>query len=85
VHVWRGPAVWAGAALLVSGVGGGAWAPGLLSGVSACGGSSLRITIAVQPEMAPAHADEHGLPEEHPSLRIPTRERIEEALTSRER
>ncbi|TDC70113.1 ABC transporter substrate-binding protein [Actinomadura sp. GC306] len=54
MNLWRRPAVWAAAALLLSGVGGGAWALGLLPGGSACGGSALRITIAAQPEIAPA-------------------------------
>ncbi|MGP4021756.1 substrate-binding domain-containing protein [Actinomadura sp. 3N407] len=56
-RIWRRPAVWAAAALLLSGVGGGAWALGLLPGTSACSGSSLRITIAAQPEIAPALSD----------------------------
>lgn len=55
--MWRRPAVWAAAALLLSGVGGGAWAAGLLPEMAACGGSPLRITIAAQPEIAPALGD----------------------------
>lgn len=54
MNLWRRPAAWASAALLLSGVGGGAWALGLLPGTAACGGSALRITIAAQPEIAPA-------------------------------
>ncbi|TDB94528.1 substrate-binding domain-containing protein [Actinomadura sp. 7K534] len=56
MNLWRRPVVWAAAVLLLSGVGGGAWALGLLPGpgTGACGGSALRITIAAQPEIAPA-------------------------------
>ena len=49
--------MWAAAALLLTGVGSGAWALGLLPGRSSCGGSSIPITIAAQPEIAPALKD----------------------------
>ncbi|MFB4306026.1 substrate-binding domain-containing protein [Actinomadura sp. GTD37] len=51
--LWRRPAVWAAGALLLSGAGGGAWASGLFS-APACSGAPLRITVAAQPEIAPA-------------------------------
>lgn len=53
---WRRPAVWAAAALLLSGAVGGAWASGLFSAPS-CSGAPLRITVAAQPEIAPALSD----------------------------
>ncbi|TDC84499.1 substrate-binding domain-containing protein [Actinomadura sp. 7K507] len=57
MNLWRRPAAWAAAALLLTGVGSGAWALGLLPGTTSCGGSTLRITIAAQPEIAPALSD----------------------------
>ncbi|MEU8797141.1 substrate-binding domain-containing protein [Spirillospora sp. NPDC048819] len=57
MNVWRQPGVWAATALLLSGAGGGAWALGLLPGTTSCGGSPLRVTIAAQPEIAPALSD----------------------------
>ncbi len=54
----RRSAVWAAAgALLVTGLGGGAWALGLFSGPSACAGSTLELSVAAQPEIAPALRD----------------------------
>ena len=53
---WRRPAAWAAAALLLSGALGGAWASGLFS-PPACSGAPLRITVAAQPEIAPALTD----------------------------
>ncbi|MGI5323286.1 substrate-binding domain-containing protein [Actinomadura nitritigenes] len=49
--------VWAAALLVVTGVGGGAWALGLLPGPSSCAGGTVRVTVAAQPEMAPALRD----------------------------
>ncbi|MER7545781.1 substrate-binding domain-containing protein [Actinomadura sp.] len=51
-----GPAVWAAAALLLSGAVGGAWAFGLFS-APACSGAQVRITVAAQPDIAPALSD----------------------------
>ncbi|TDD73921.1 hypothetical protein E1293_30285 [Actinomadura darangshiensis] len=54
----RRPAGWAAAvALLLSGAGGGAWAFGLFPGAPSCSGASVRITVAAQPEIAPALSD----------------------------
>lgn len=53
---WRRPAVWVAGALLLSGAGGGAWASGLFS-APACSGAPVRITVAAQPEIAPALSD----------------------------
>ncbi|MCP9950551.1 hypothetical protein [Actinomadura madurae] len=53
---WRRPAVWATAALLLSGAAGGAWASGLIPGPASCSGQ-VRITVAAQPEIAPALSD----------------------------
>ncbi|WP_433328849.1 substrate-binding domain-containing protein [Spirillospora sp. CA-294931] len=49
----RGLVIAAVAVLLVAGVGGGAWALGLFS-APACTGERLGITVAAQPEAAPA-------------------------------
>lgn len=54
--LWRRPALWAALALLLSGAGGGAWASGLFS-APACSGADVRITVAAQPEIAPALKD----------------------------
>lgn len=54
--LWGRPAVWAAGALLLSGAGGGAWASGLFS-APACSGAPVRITVAAQPEIAPALSD----------------------------
>lgn len=54
---WRRPAVWAAAALVLSAAGSGAWAFGLFSGPGSCSGGSVRITVAAQPEIAPALSD----------------------------
>ncbi|MFA1539724.1 substrate-binding domain-containing protein [Actinomadura monticuli] len=54
--LWGRPAAWAAVALLLSGAVGGAWASGLFS-APACSGAPLRITVAAQPEIAPALSD----------------------------
>ncbi|MFG2016823.1 substrate-binding domain-containing protein [Actinomadura geliboluensis] len=54
--LWGRPALWAALALLLSGAGGGAWASGLFS-APACSGTDVRITVAAQPEIAPALKD----------------------------
>ncbi|MEO3822153.1 substrate-binding domain-containing protein [Actinomadura sp. B10D3] len=52
----RRQAVWATAALVLSGAAGGAWASGLIPGPASCSGQ-VRITVAAQPEIAPALSD----------------------------
>lgn len=54
--LWRRPALWASLALVLSGAGGGLWASGLFSAPT-CSGADVRITVAAQPEMAPALKD----------------------------
>ncbi|MEU9016347.1 substrate-binding domain-containing protein [Actinomadura sp. NPDC048394] len=49
--------VWAAALLVVTGLGGGAWALGLLPGPSSCTGGTVRVSVAAQPEIAPALRD----------------------------